>query len=702
MVRGGIETWALAAAGVLAAAALGAPFLGVAGWQPLAMGGAVALGLLYVTSRVLALEPVLDRAAAATRPPIIFLLLPFAFYLALIPWSIRERAPGGDEPWFLLVTHSIAYDFDLDLANNYRDRDSLTFMPQAIEPQPGDREAEDGAIYSRHGFLLQAVLAPAYRLAGRTGVLIVIAALAALAAWLFLDLTSFSRDARARLIVYLAFTFAAPLLIYSQQIWAEVPALLLAVAAFHWIARLTGAADGRVSGPEDADPGHRVDWRAGLLPALCLALLPALTLKLRFVLVSAALALIWVLRLRPEHRRRGVVLLTAVLAPTGALVLWSNHALAGTVLGMHSWSEFELYRQSAIHMALGLNGLFFDLAYGLIACAPIWLLLFPGAVAAFKSNRRLLFEVALVALPTLVLVASRREWYGGWSPPFRYALVVLPFLALLLVPLFERRFDPGRAVSGTEAGSVEPPAGIRTVALVLALLTGALAVLFVVEPGWTYNLADGRHHLVHHLEARTGLDFARFLPSATRARSATWLLPLLAIAAALLAVRVHRRTVAGVLAGVPILALAALPVLAGSVPTHTVEIESAAIHRSGGNQEPERWTMDRTRYKEAWVFPEGTRAEAAIVPGGDEVELTLAVRLVQNRTAPLTLIVRSGRREIGRLTFSESGTTDWHVRQLPAAPWIPGAPLILEVPYGPGDALPPNGVAIDRIDLRWN
>ena len=700
MVRGGIETWALAAAGLLGASALGAPLLGVDGWQPLGVGGAVALGLLYVVCRVLALEPLLDRSATSKRPPLVFLLLPFGFYLALIPWSTSTRAPDGDEPWFLLVTHSIAYDFDLDLANNYRDRDSLTFMPRAIEPQPGDPEKPDGAVHSRHGALLQAIMAPAYRLGGRAGAMIVIAALAALSAWLVLDLTAFSPDSRARLLVYLTFGFAAPFLLYSQQIWADVAAVLLAVAAYRWIGLLV---------PDEPDPERQPtgnDAAAGrgtwLLLALALVLLPAL--KVRLVLVSAALALIWVLRLEPGRRRRGMLRLAAILAPTGGLVLWLNHARFGTVLGMHSWSELTLSRESAASMALGLNGLFFDVAYGLVACAPIWLLLFPGAVIAWRRNRRLLFEVALIALPTLLLVALRREWYGGWSPPFRYGLVVLPFLALLLAPLFERRSDSGRAASASGAAAGSLPAGVTALALVLALLSGALAVLYVVEPGWTYNLADGRHHLIHYLEARSGVDFARFLPSATRPRSATWLVPLVAVCLALVAARVRHKAIAAALAGVPVLALAALPVLAGSLPTRRLEIESAAIQRSGGNLDPERWIMDRTRYPEAWVFPEGTRAEAPVIPGGNEVELSMTVRPVRNRPAPLILIARSGSREIGRLTFTDENgrdATGWQTRKLPAAPWLSGAPLVLEVPHGAGEALPPNGVAIDRVDLRW-
>ncbi len=691
MVRRGIDAWALGAAVVLGATALAAPILGIAAWQPAAMAGAAAAGLLYVVCRVLALEPLLERAAGAQRPPLVFLLLPFGFYLALIPWSIQERAPDGDEPWFLLTTHSIAHDFDLDLANNYRDQHSLAFMPRAIEPQPGDRETSDGTIRARHGAVLQAVMAPAYRLGGRAGAMVVIAALAALGAWLLLDLTAFSPDARARLAAYATFSFAAPFLIYSQQIWAEVAAVLLAVAAFRWIDRLT-------AGPRrESLEAFRANWITWLLLAGALALLPAI--KLRLALVSATLALVCLLRLGPALRNRGAVLLAAVLAPAGALVLWSNRTVSGSVLGMHSWGELEVYRQPVSQLALGLNGLFFDLAYGLVACAPIWLLLFPGVLASFRRNRRLLFEVALIAVPTLLLVASRREWYGGWSPPFRYGLVVLPFLALLLVPLFERTTAAGRE-GATGSATRSPAAGIVALALALALLSGALTVLFVVEPGWTYNLADGRHHFLHHLEARTGLDLARLLPSATRARMATWLLPALAVVVAILAARLRRRTVAAACAGMPVLLLAALPVLADSLPTRRLEIESAAVHRTGGNQEPERWTLDRTRYPEAWVLPEGSRAEAMVIPGGDEVELTVTLRTIRNRPAPLTLIARAGGQELGRLSFAEGSDDGWQTRTLAPAQWPADAPLVLEIP--PGDVAPANGLAIDRVDLRWD
>ena len=90
-----------------------------------------------------------------------------------------HRQPDGDEPFNLLITHSLAYDFDADLTNNYARGDWKHFMERPIEPQPGDPRGPHGEIYSRHNELLPLLLAPAYRLAGRIGALAMMAMLTA-------------------------------------------------------------------------------------------------------------------------------------------------------------------------------------------------------------------------------------------------------------------------------------------------------------------------------------------------------------------------------------------------------------------------------------------------------------------------------------------------------------------------------------------
>ncbi len=80
-------------------------------------------------------------------------------------------------------------------------------------------------------------------------------------------------------------------------------------------------------------------------------------------------------------------------------------------------------------------------------------------------------------MPYLVLVAPRSEWYGGWSPPFRYALVALPLLALALVPLLAERRR----------------AGARALLTGLAALTLALTLVWLVAAGLDVQLRGWPH-----------------------------------------------------------------------------------------------------------------------------------------------------------------------------------------------------------------
>ncbi len=62
--------------------------------------------------------------------------------------------PDGDEPYYLLLTHSLADDGDVDLADEYREAAWRSFTTVPVAPQPGDPTGTHGEIYSRHSALL--------------------------------------------------------------------------------------------------------------------------------------------------------------------------------------------------------------------------------------------------------------------------------------------------------------------------------------------------------------------------------------------------------------------------------------------------------------------------------------------------------------------------------------------------------------------
>lgn len=652
--------------GAWVALALGHDGLGL----PASAALVAALGLTLAGWRIarlaLALVPALARGRLRDFVP--FVMLPAAFYLLLLPWTAAERGPNGDEPYYLLLAHSIAHDFDLDLADEYREEAWREFSDQSVEPQPGDPTGPNGEVWSRHEPALPLLLAPAYALAGRDGAAIVMLAMAALAAGLVARVGSRLPGLGARGVVaaWALFAFLPPLPLYSQQIWVEVPALLLLLAAVDARLRLGGAQGG----------GRLGDWLRFVVP---LALLPLL--KLRLLAVATPLALLAIAGIRRQRRLQ--VALVAGFALVVAAILVSNQLVFGNPLKMHSVEDLALAAIPLERFLRGGVGLGFDLAFGLVAWAPLWLLALPGVARVLVRREPLGLEIVAV-VPYLLLTASRREWYGGFSPPFRYGLVVLPILALAI----------GRLLGGR----LRPPT--RAAAALLAALGLPLALVAYALPTWTYHLADGSSHWLDRLGERYAADLLRFFPSAVRPSPSTWLVPLVAgaaicLAAALASRRPRRPAAVGV--ALALVAWPALLVAAHRLPTRTVELEDPWVAHRGGLLYPERWVIDRTRFRGGWILPEGASASVVPVAGGDEVALAVDWSFIRNAPSPIALEVRAGERVLARLRPGAPGV--WQRSPLGPFPWTPGERLTLAAD-APPDA-PVNGLVIDRVELEW-
>jgi hypothetical protein len=669
-------------------AALARPVLGIpAAERPLA----VAVFLLvaaHVVRRLASLaaspdlgEPSRERAIAGR-----LFLLALALYTTFLPWATAARQPDGDEPWYLLTAHSLVQDGDTDLADEYRDRESLRFLDRPLGPQPGDPRGPRGEIYSRHDPLLPLLLAPFYAAAGKHGALFAMALLAAAttAAWWPLARAVWPAHPRAGLVQWAVLALCPPFLLYSHQLWVEVPAALLVLTGVLMLERLRRT-------PTPA---------AWLLLASALVALPAL--KLRFGVLSASMLGLAFLVLPRQRRRLAAV--TVLCALAGAVVLLHNRQLFGNALRIHEWQELLLYRYPARWYLAHLVGLFFDVAFGLFAAAPIWLLLVPGAATKTRSPGAFgrWRDLALLCLPYLVLVASRREWFGGWSPPFRYPLALLPLLALLAVPAWS---------------SARSPAA-RAIVAALALATLATTLVYVAAPGLAYNFADGRSRALDFWSRRLELDLAALVPSGVRVRDATWWVPL-AVVGVLVALWPRAAAAAG--SGRPpaarpqrgaalhapsagalgLLAVAlALPAIAATTTTRRVDLESPHVEKSGGHPDPDPWMFDRRRFPEAWVLPEGESARARVRAGGDLVELRIAARPIVNHPGRLELHLACGNRLLARIRFDAGDA--WEERAAGPVPWTPGCPLVVSVP---GDLSRPagvsSGVAVDRVELRW-
>jgi hypothetical protein len=648
--------------------------------EPLAAGLLLVLAH-RVARQLLAARPLLGRRLPQ-RPSAVFFFLPLLAYLAILPWSTGHRQPDGDEPYYLLITHSLAYDLDADLTNNYADEDWRFFMDRPIEPQPGDPVGPRGQKYSRHNEMLPLALVPAYRAAGKLGALATMAALTALLAWATLRLARhyFPERPGEALAAYALMAFTPPLLLYSYQVWVEVPAALLAFLALDRMMALDG---------------RRWGWKEWLGIGLPVLLLPLV--KIRFMLIAAPLLVMgWFYAGKPRLR---MVVLGGLLAGVAGGILLYNQSLYSNPLKIHSWQELDPYSYSPTSYLAGGLGFFFDTAFGLFGAAPVWMLVLPATLLLLARRSRLLLHLALLSLPYVLIVAPRNEWYGGWSPPFRYALIALPLLAIALVPLLAHRHRPGA----------------RALLAGLGVLTVVLTLVWIAVPGWTYNFADGRTYALDRLGERLGMDVARFFPSSVRLRPATWLWPPLALAGISLLwwlpsrprwrPVLSRAGVAGLAGPTGIIALLAvtalLPAAAARMPTATVEVEDPQVRKSGGHLHPDRWVIERTRYRGGWVLRVGEKVEVPVVAGGDRVRLTIDAELIRNQPFPYTLDLKAGDRLLASWTPARQRV--WTSASFGPFPWRDGEPLVLEArgAFLPDRLESLNGAILDRVRFDW-
>lgn len=656
-------------------------------WQNLALPHAApvvaAAGALLLAGWLATQLPGLLRRLAGTRgvlPPRVFFLLPFLVYLSALPWLQNRHTPGGDEPFFLLVAHSIAYDGDIDLANNYADDDALAYLPTSIEPQPGDPVGDEGQVYSRHPPAVPLLLALPYRLGGRTGATLFMMALAAGVAWAGLALAReiHPRRRRGQLLAWLALAFCSPLAVYSYRFWAEVPAALGLALASVLILR---------------HQSERVPDTAYLL-GLALLLACPMLIKLRFGLVSVPLAMLawWRMghRWRVGTRWRSALTVGAVLLIIGSAVVVLNLAQFNQVLGMNSLQALDLGRYSMNDWLTGLAGQFLDGAFGLAGTYPIWLLLLPALVLTCRT-RPLSRGLLLAWVPYFLILLPRSNAFSQFAPAFRYAFAVLPVLAACMVPAFEDR-----------------RASVRMVTRALAGLTVVLTIVWTVQPEWTVHRVTGTTHLIDRLQLVTHGDLGRFFPSYLRVRTAAW-----AWAGAVLLLAAcwrwwpARPKLRGLATPLLLLATSSIAWTASHAPTRTLEFEDSWVEHHGGREFPEPWKP--WAQPRAWRLAPGDRIRIPVVAGGPVLQPSLRLARPAHSNAEEQLPALELVADDGRVLHYWSGKLDprplWQSTTLPAIVLPTGQPVGLtfravEPPRGDAQPLSLRISGMDRAPRK--
>ena len=358
------------------------------------------------------------------KKALIVFLISLLIYAAVGFRINKKLVAGGDEPHYLLITHSLLYDHDLVINNNYNQKDYQAFFPGILDPHVSI--GKDKTRYSIHPIGVSFLLLPGYALNGRQGAIFVMNVLAALLALLLYAIAlAITQNNKLSLIVWGVTSFTSPLLIYSSQLYPEVPSALLLGTAFyiiHFHAR-------------------KKNIFLSVLLGSSLVFLP--WLQQRMILPSVILAGYYLIQtqLVPWNKEWKKHLTVCTLFPlfclvgTGMIMAGYYYLLYGNPLPNAPYLSIGIKSVFSLKILLqeGLLGLLLDQEAGLLIFSPYYLFIFTGLFLFLR--RRVIHALVLLALIFSIYLPCGGfvlKWRGAWSPVSRYMVALIP---LLVVPL---------------------------------------------------------------------------------------------------------------------------------------------------------------------------------------------------------------------------------------------------------------------------
>ncbi|MCF8040967.1 MAG: hypothetical protein K9K65_05300 [Desulfarculaceae bacterium] len=466
--------------------------------HPFVLAGAVLLGVVAIKGVGLVLYLNHFLFSASHSPHLGFrrasaaFLVAFCLLASLSAWAWRAYSSAGDEVRYLLITHSLVRHGTTDVGRTVAGQEYRAFYTGAWHKDMSWDLKRAGS----HIFHL--VLAPAYWLGGRLGVMLLMAALTALAAvgllaWLWRSGLSPPASGAA---VLLAFG-SAPILTLGQHALPDVAGLLLFVAGLMVLQRLGQA-------PLKA-------WLA--LSAIAVGML---LLKNRIGFLSGGVLLAGAVEQWVWFRRssRRAAWLWAAAAGVLGLALAFGLVRSGLLLwDVGQWGRMYLDRWAAAGhwwhpIGVFLGGVGLDQEHGILLPAPIFLLALAGLPAACARLPAASRQALIPALFYIGLIGFLRwdRFFGGNGPPGRFIALVLPAGALFIGFAWQYlRRGPWRVVSLALAG--------------LTIL-GSLALTLI--PSAQFHKTTGAHKLLGLADRWWGHDLHHLFPSSFAAGSWWW------------------------------------------------------------------------------------------------------------------------------------------------------------------------------------
>jgi len=402
-------------------------------------------------------------------------------YGAAAAWLPVASLPFGDQAHYLLLADSLAHG-RLDFAIDER----LFFDMIGAQPNSDDVATHVAQTPAGprpiQGYALALAILPGWVLGERLGAGLV---LALIGAWTSYQMLLILRDVGG----------ALPPLRPPRHVvgwtWLIASACApLALLATHVYPNVLGAAL--------IATGYRLGFRSARpRPALAAGFLAATLFLTPRDAVPLAVLLPFLLRDRLTRTRSAAAAAGVALAvvAVNALLYGLPVPYAGYVFGTGQAQQVTQQGSITAQLWVTLPAILFDRTFGLLGVAP-WLFVgLLGLAPALRADRARLLPAALAVGASVLALSFFRLWEGGYAPPARYFVDVLPLWApFVAYGLLRARAWPERAV-----------------AAVLVAVSAVTSLILSAVPSLALNSAfDDK---IRGAVARVGLDPLAWLPS---------------------------------------------------------------------------------------------------------------------------------------------------------------------------------------------
>lgn len=348
---------------------------------------------------------------------IVLCSLLFGVVALIYVWS--GAFPSGDEPHYLIISQTLLKYHSLDVMQDYTNRDYFQFYPAPIGPH---------ITYNVHHQILplHSIGAPLlwllpFALLGRLGAVWFIALVTVLVIFtLYRLLVLMEISERTSFYVCLAYAVASPFFIYAHLTFVEPIGALACVYVVRVLLQ------------------EQISWKELTISSILLGILPWVHIRLALLEIPLFLFLLYKIYQLYGFRRWHYYV--AYLAPLIVLSL---------ALEIYSYQVWGTFNPAANQISgnskpfevvpfMGMIGMLFDQEHGILLNFPIFLLLLPGILLTLKKRfvgYHLL--VLVVSIPYIVAFTSFRHWSGGWCPPGRFLLTLLPLYAFYVAYALE-------------------------------------------------------------------------------------------------------------------------------------------------------------------------------------------------------------------------------------------------------------------------